>query len=126
MRRGGPPGLSSDRIGNGQLRAAAGAAAGKDLAAVLGGHAGAEAMHLRALALLGLIRSDRRCHSEHTPYDERLKIDVSPCGLRRLRGALFHAKAIIVYFTVNDEVKYIFPPKRQKAEDLCALPAKPA
>ena len=41
---------------------AAGAAAGKNLAAVLGGHTGTEAMHLRALALLGLISSDRRCH----------------------------------------------------------------
>ena len=52
----------SDGVGNGQAGAAAGAAAGKNLAAVLGGHAGTEAMHLRALALLGLISSDGRGH----------------------------------------------------------------
>ena len=55
--------FKSDGVGNGQLGAATGAAAGKNLAAILGGHTGTEAVHLRALTLLGLIRSDRRCHN---------------------------------------------------------------
>ena len=52
----------SDGVGDGQPRAATGAAAGKNLAAILGGHTGTEAMHLGALALLGLISSDGRSH----------------------------------------------------------------
>ena len=60
--------LQSDGVGHGQLRAATGTTAGKHLAAVLGGHAGTETMHLRALALLGLIRSDGRSHTLlHSP-----------------------------------------------------------
>ena len=55
----------SDGIGHGQPGAATGAAAGKNLAAILGGHTGTEAVHLGALTLLGLISSDRRCHN-HT------------------------------------------------------------
>ena len=53
----------SDGVGNGQAGAATSAAAGKNLAAILGGHAGTEAVHLRALTLLGLISSDGRSHN---------------------------------------------------------------
>ena len=55
----------SDGVGNGQAGAAASTTAGENLTAVLGGHAGTEAVHLGALTLLGLISSDRRCHN-HT------------------------------------------------------------
>ena len=53
----------SDGVGNGQAGAATSAAAGENLTAVLGGHTGTEAVHLRALTLLGLISSDGRSHN---------------------------------------------------------------
>ena len=53
----------SDGVGNGQAGAAAGTTAGENLTAVLGGHTGTEAVHLRALTLLGLISSDGRSHN---------------------------------------------------------------
>jgi hypothetical protein len=52
----------SDGVGNGQAGAAASTTAGENLTAILGGHTGTEAMHLRALTLLGLISSDGRSH----------------------------------------------------------------
>ena len=52
----------SDGVGNGQAGAAASTAAGENLTAVLGGHTGTEAVHLRALTLLGLVSSDGRSH----------------------------------------------------------------
>ena len=48
-------------VGHGELLAALGATAGEDLAAVLGGHAGTEAVGLDTLPLVGLIRA---LHSE--------------------------------------------------------------
>ena len=53
----------SDGVGNGQAGAAASTAASQDLAAILGRHTGTEAVHLRALTLLGLISSDGRSHN---------------------------------------------------------------
>ena len=53
----------SDGVGNGQAGAATSAAAGENLTAILGGHTGTEAVHLRALTLLGLISSDRGSHN---------------------------------------------------------------
>lgn len=75
-------------IGNGQLSAATSAAAGKNLATILGGHAGTEAVHLRALTLLGLISSDRGSHSLHSPY---IKVVLSKLGDAPQVGTLFHA-----------------------------------
>ena len=50
----------------GQLRSALGAAAGKDLAAIGGSHALAEAVDLGAVQLLGLIGTFG-CHAETPP-----------------------------------------------------------
>ena len=58
-----PCAVQSDGVGNGQAGAATSAAAGENLTAVLGGHAGTEAVHLGALTLLGLISSDGRSHN---------------------------------------------------------------
>ena len=55
--------LAIEQVLNGQAGAATSAAASQDLAAILGGHTGTEAMHLCALTLLGLISSDRGSHN---------------------------------------------------------------
>ena len=53
-----PPGLDGlHRILDGELLATLGTTTGQDLAAALGGHAGAEAVGLDALELVGLIRT---------------------------------------------------------------------
>ena len=55
--------LAVEQVLHGQAGAAPSAAAGQDLTAILGGHTGTEAVHLRALTLLGLISSDRGSHN---------------------------------------------------------------
>ena len=64
---------------DGELRAASTTAGSENAATVLRGHTGAETMHLRALARLGLIRSEHRIfHSFY--HNQRIYIWTRAAG----------------------------------------------
>ena len=66
-----------------QLFAAAAAAGSQNPAAVLGRHPGAEAMHLAALAFLGLVCTE---HGQHSSQIDSLQVD--PAGILSLMPPL--------------------------------------